>query len=83
MVAARIRTHILTTRPSEHKSNALNRCTCSYSGNFKKIPIYVSGIFGWYQHASTANYLGVRFVVAPCNNLLGVVIIVGPVNNQL
>ena len=25
MVAARIRTHILTTQPSEHKSDALNR----------------------------------------------------------
>ena len=25
MVAVRIRTHILTTQPSQHKSNALNR----------------------------------------------------------
>ena len=30
MVAARIRTHILTTQPSEHKSNALNRSAMSY-----------------------------------------------------
>ena len=27
MVAAKIRTHILTTQPSEHKSDALNRST--------------------------------------------------------